>query len=62
MHTLANFARIGAGSADPGDAPALEDDLLVLEPGTRMDVEQAAEGWSFAKLALAQAALAEAAA
>src|SRR5439155_24949024 len=33
VHAFADLARIAARWSDPGDAPALEHDLLVLAPG-----------------------------
>ena len=41
-HALGDLPLVAAGRADIGDAPSLDDDLLVLEPATAMDIEQPA--------------------
>lgn len=43
MHALADLAGIAAGRPDPGDAPPLEDDLLILAPGAAVHIEQSAD-------------------
>src|SRR5690349_20138069 len=54
VKALRYLARVLTGRTHPGDAAALDDDLLVLEPGARMHIKQASDpqdavSWAFAQ-------------